>query len=155
MFKCVTVYVHNYTSRWLRGMDAKRNGDLGILSQILRTLNQMNDKMDEMLDVNKQLLKTNEILLQRNDRIDHPFEYNKEPDGMAMLNLPLALRKTIMVLYKLEKATADDLAKETKRLRAMESATANELVRMGYVKKKREGREIYFYIENPEEKAYG
>jgi predicted transcriptional regulator len=136
-------------------MDAKRNGDLGILSQILRTLNQMNDKMDEMLDVNKQLLKTNEILLQRNDRIDHPFEYNKEPDGMAMLNLPLALRKTIMVLYKLEKATADDLAKETKRLRAMESATANELVRMGYVKKKREGREIYFYIENPEEKAYG
>jgi ArsR family transcriptional regulator, lead/cadmium/zinc/bismuth-responsive transcriptional repressor len=74
---------------------------------------------------------------------------------MAMLNLPLALRRTIMVLYKLEKATADDLAKETKRLRAMESAAANELVRMGYIKKKREGRDVYFYIETPEEKAYG
>ena len=52
------------------------------------------------------------------------------------------------------KATADDLALETKRLRAVESAAANELVRMGYIKKKREGREVYFYIENPEAKAY-
>jgi predicted transcriptional regulator len=52
-----------------------------------------------------------------------------------------------MVLYKMEKATADDLSRETKRLRAVESASANQLVRMGYVKKKREGREVYFYIE--------
>ena len=61
-----------------------------------------------------------------------------------------------MVLYRLEKATADDLAKETNRLRAVESATANELVRMGFIKKKREGRDVYFYIEPPEEKkTYG
>jgi predicted transcriptional regulator len=63
----------------------------------------------------------------------------------------MSLRKTVMVLYKLEKATADDLANETKRLRAVESASANQLVRMGYLKKRREGREVYFYIESPME----
>jgi len=52
-----------------------------------------------------------------------------------------------MALYKLEKATAEDLARETKRLRAVESASANQLVRMGYLKKKRQGRKVYFYIE--------
>ena len=66
---------------------------------------------------------------------------------MALLSLPSALRKTAMVLYRLEQATADELAKETKRLRAVESAAANELVRMGYIKKKRIGRDVYFYIE--------
>jgi TolA-binding protein len=136
-------------------METDRYANLEIFSQILQALNQMNDRIEELVDVNKQLLKTNEMLLQRTDKIDHPTELNKEPDAMAILDLPLALRKTMLVLYKLEKATADDLAKETKRLRAMESATANELVRMGYVKKKREGRDVYFYIENPEEKVYG
>jgi predicted transcriptional regulator len=61
--------------------------------------------------------------------------------------LPMSLRKTVMVLYKLEKATAEDIAKETKRLRAVESSSANQLVRLGYLKKKREGRDVYFYIE--------
>ena len=69
---------------------------------------------------------------------------------MSLLSLPMSLRKTVMVLYKLEKATAEDLAKETKRLRAVESASANQLVRMGYLRKRREGREVYFYIESPD-----
>ena len=55
-----------------------------------------------------------------------------------------------MALYQVEKATADDLARETSRLRAVESAAANELVRMGYVRKKRDGREVYFFINTPE-----
>lgn len=124
-----------------------------VMQQIALTLNQINDKLDTLLDVNKQLLKINEVLLQKTDL---PTEFKTEPDVMAILNLPMALRKTVMVLYKLEKATADDLAKETSRLRAVESAAANELVRMGYIKKKREGRDVYFYIEAAEEKKiYG
>lgn len=114
--------------------------------------------METILELNRQLLRINEALLQRPSGKTNQSsgEFNIEPDVMAMLNLPAALRKTIMVLYKLEKATADDLAKETSRLRAVESAAANELVRMGYIKKKREGRDVYFYIENPEEKnMYG
>lgn len=127
-----------------------------VLQQIALTLNRISDKLDTLLDVNKQLLKINETLLQRTEQTDPPSEFNLEPDVMAILNLPLALRKTIMALYKLEEATADDLAKETNRLRAVESAAANELVRMGYIKKRREGRDVYFYIENTEEKKmYG
>lgn len=68
-------------------------------------------------------------------------------DVLALLALPGALRKTVIALYKLEEATAQELAKETNRLRAVESSSANQLTRMGYVKKKRVGNKIYFYIE--------
>ena len=122
---------------------------------MIQALNSINEKLETILDLNTKMLKINEALLEKVDKKDFLTEFRKEPDAMAILNLPLALRKTIMVLYKLEKATADDLALETKRLRAVESAAANELVRMGFIKKKREGREVFFFIENPEEKEYG
>ena len=67
-----------------------------------------------------------------------------EPDAMSLLSLPMSLRKTVMVLYRLERATAEELAKETKRLRAVESAAANQLVRMGYLKKTRRGSRRVF-----------
>lgn len=70
------------------------------------------------------------------------------PDVMTLLSLPSSLRKTMLALYKLEEATAKDLSNETKRLRAVESAYANQLVRMGYLRKKRVGRQVYFYIES-------
>ncbi|MCW3997824.1 MAG: transcriptional regulator [Candidatus Bathyarchaeota archaeon] len=69
------------------------------------------------------------------------------PDVLSLLSLPAHLRKTVIALYKLEKATAEELSAETKRLRAVESASANQLTRMGYLKKKREGHKVYFYIE--------
>jgi hypothetical protein len=122
---------------------------------IIQTLNSINEKLETILDLNAKLLRINEALLEKTGKKTSLPGFRKEPDAMEILNLPLALRKTIMVLYKLEKATADDLALETKRLRAVESAAANELVRMGFIKKKREGREVYFFIENPEAKEYG
>lgn len=70
------------------------------------------------------------------------------PDVTALLALPGSLRKTILALYKLKEATAEDISNETKRLRAVESACANQLVRMGYLEKKRVGRKTYFYIKN-------
>jgi len=122
---------------------------------IIQTLNSINEKLEIILDLNAKLLRINEVLLEKTGKKISSPGFMKEPDAMEILNLPLALRKTIMVLYKLEKATADDLALETKRLRAVESAAANELVRMGFIKKKREGRDVYFFIENPEEQQYG
>ena len=115
---------------------------------MVEALNGINDKLETILDANMKLVKISEMLLQHTGKEKPSPDFTKEPDVMAILNLPLTLRKTILILYKLEKATADDLAKETKRLRAVESAAANELVRMGYIKKKREGREVFFYIEN-------
>jgi len=111
-------------------------------------LNQMNKKLDLMVELSGKMLKTQEEFLQGIINKSYRRKAIKlEPDAMTLLSLPISLRKTVIALYKLEEATAEDLARETKRLRAVESASANQLVRMGYLKKKREGRKVYFYIE--------
>lgn len=116
-------------------------------------LNQLNQKIDSIVNFNEQLLKVNKTLLLKlsNNSLAGRGELNLDPDTLSLLSLPLSLRKTVLVLYRLERATADDLARETGRLRAVESACANQLVRMGYLKKSREGRDVYFYIYMPEE----
>ena len=53
---------------------------------------------------------------------------------------------------KLGRATADEVAEQTKRARAVESAYLNQLVLMGYLKKERVGRKAYFYVEREGEK---
>jgi len=119
-----------------------------LLKMLVDELNQANKKLDLMIELNVKTLKTQEQLLQRMITESHQKKAIKlEPDTMTLLSIPRALRKTVMVLYKLKEATAEDLARETKRLRAVESASANQLVRMGYLKKRREGRKVYFYIE--------
>jgi len=119
-----------------------------LLTMLVEKLKKMNEKLDSIVEVNTKILKTQEEFLQRVTNKNYPSKDTMlEPDAMALLSLPASLRKTAMVLYKLNEATAEDLANETKRLRAVESASANQLVRMGYLKKKREGRKVYFYIE--------
>jgi len=111
-------------------------------------LKKANKKLDFLAEANGKMLKTQEEFLQRVINKNYlKKDIKLEPDAMTLLSLPMSLRKTVMVLYKLEKATAEDLASETKRLRAVESASANQLVRLVYLKKKREGRRVYFYIE--------
>jgi ArsR family transcriptional regulator, lead/cadmium/zinc/bismuth-responsive transcriptional repressor len=107
------------------------------LDQLFEELKKINYKLESIYEQNKKLLE-NQI------SITNGFG---ELDPMALLTLPASLRKTVMALYKLEKATANDLSEETKRLRAVESASANQLVRLGYVKKTRKGRDVYFFIE--------
>jgi len=60
------------------------------------------------------------------------------------------LRKTAVALCKLGQATADEVAEQTKRARAVESGYLNQLMLMGYVKKERKGRKAYFYVEKEE-----
>ena len=121
------------------------------LANIVDALNLLNQKLDSLVDVSFQILKVNEELLQKTNGRSKKTTLKLEPDALSLLSLPLSLRKTVMVLYRLERATADDLARETGRLRAVESASANQLVRMGYLKKEREGRDVYFYIDSSEE----
>jgi len=119
-----------------------------LLTMLVNEFKQINEKLDAIVEVNGKILKTQEEFLQRIINKNYlKKDIKLEPDAMTLLSLPMSLRKTVMVLYKLEKATAEDLASETKRLRAVESASANQLVRMGYLNKKREGRKVYFYIE--------
>jgi len=65
----------------------------------------------------------------------------------TLLSFPDHLRKSAMTIMNLSQAMAEDVAKETGRTRAIESAYLNQLVRMGYVKKERKGRRVYFSIE--------
>ena len=123
-----------------------------LLTRVVDELNMVSEKLGLLLESNGKVLRAQEELLRLfSSKSQLGEELKLEPDAMSLLSLPMSLRKTVMVLYKLEKATAEDLAKETKRLRAVESASANQLVRMGYLRKRREGREVYFYIEAPVE----
>jgi hypothetical protein len=123
-----------------------------LLMRVVDELNMVSEKLGLLIESNGKVLRAQEELLRLvSSKSQLGEELRLEPDAMSLLSLPMSLRKTVMVLYKLEKATAEDLAKETKRLRAVESASANQLVRMGYLRKRREGREVYFYIESPVE----
>lgn len=119
-----------------------------LLTRIIDELREANEKLELLINLNQKLLNKQEVFLQNSsDKRKLKPAFKLAPDVMALLSLPMSLRKTVMVLYKLEKATATDIAKETKRLRAVESSSANQLVRLGYLKKKREGRDVYFYIQ--------
>jgi hypothetical protein len=68
-------------------------------------------------------------------------------DIVTLLSLPDHLRKTAMTLIKLGRAMAEDVAKETGRARAIESAYLNQLARMEYVRRERVGKRVYFSVE--------
>ncbi len=58
--------------------------------------------------------------------------------------LPDRLRRTMMTLIELGEASASQVAEKTGRTRVAESAALNELVRLGFVGKRKVGRTVYF-----------
>jgi len=65
----------------------------------------------------------------------------------SLLSLPDYLRKSVVALSGFDEATAGDIAKNTGRTRAAESLHLNQLHNMGYVKKVRRGRIVYFSLK--------
>jgi len=114
-----------------------------LLVKLIEEVKLTNKKLDAILKQNNKNQKIQNNQLSQTSPLS--------PDVLSLLSLPAHLRKTVIALYKLEKATAEELSTETKRLRAVESASANQLVRMGYLKKKRQGHKVYFYIEQKPE----
>ncbi|TET65693.1 hypothetical protein E3J49_01030 [Candidatus Bathyarchaeota archaeon] len=72
-------------------------------------------------------------------------------DVMTLLSMPDHLRKTAMTLCRLGRATAQEVAEQTHRARAVESSYLNQLVIMGHLKKERMGRKAYFYVEKEDQ----
>jgi len=105
-----------------------------LLEKIRENLEQLNDKIDVMIEIQKQ------------GKRAIPENLPEALDVMTLLSLPDHLRKTAVTLCKLEEATADEVSKQTKRARAVESGYLNQLVVMGYMKKERRGRKAYFYV---------
>lgn len=110
-----------------------------ILEKIKESLERLNEKMDVFIDMQKHNPRTN---------LDQSIP--DVLDVMTLLSLPDHLRKTAVSLCKLGQATADEVAEQTKRARAVESGYLNQLMLMGYVKKERKGRKAYFYVEKEE-----
>jgi len=105
-----------------------------LLQKIKESLDRLNEKMEVMIDIQKH----------------HPSETEMATDAldvMTLLSLPDHLRKTAVTLCRLGEATAEEVAEQTKRARAVESSYLNQLVLMGYLKKERKGRKAYFYVE--------
>ncbi|UCE44328.1 MAG: transcriptional regulator [Candidatus Bathyarchaeota archaeon] len=105
-----------------------------LLQKIKESLERLNEQMDVMIDLQKHNPNETEMMT---DALD----------VMTLLSLPDHLRKTAVTLCKLGEATAEEIAEETERARAVESSYLNQLVLMGYLKKQRRGRKAYFCIE--------
>lgn len=105
-----------------------------LLQKIKENLDQLNEKMDVMIEIQRHNQSGAETI-------------PDVLDVMTLLSLPDHLRKTAVTLCKLGEATAEDVAEQTRRARAVESSYLNQLVLMGYLKKERRGRKAYFYAE--------
>lgn len=109
---------------------------LQILEKIRENLEKLNEKMEVMIELQKHRRKDIQTI-----PTDAPL------DVMTLLSMPDHLRKTAMTVCRLGRATADEIAQQTHRARAVESAYLNQLVVMGYLKKERHGRKAYFYVD--------
>ena len=105
-----------------------------LLEKIRDNLEQLNEKIDVMIEI------------QKHGQREIPDSLPEALDVMTLLSLPDHLRKTAVTLCKLEEATANEVADQTRRARAVESGYLNQLVIMGYMKKERRGRKAYFFV---------
>jgi len=108
---------------------------LHILEKIRENLERLNEKMEVMIE------------LQKHGRKDLQPLSDTPLDVMTLLSMPDHLRKTAMTICRCGRATAEEIAQQTNRARAVESAYLNQLVIMGYLKKERRGRKAYFYAD--------
>jgi hypothetical protein len=93
------------------------------------------------------------IELQRRHAMKGGFEGSEAVTALpfdvdSIISLPHHLMKTAMVIAKLRKGTALDVSRDTGRARAAESDYLNQLVSMGYLKKRRSMRKVVFYVED-------
>ncbi|MBN2110391.1 MAG: helix-turn-helix transcriptional regulator [Methanosarcinaceae archaeon] len=107
-----------------------------LLEEILAELQEINSKLDRLLTGKKEMV----------------FDPSKKGniadslDIITLLSLPDHLRTTATTLLEIGPATAEEVAELTSKERAVESSYLNQLVRMEHVNKYREGRKVYFQI---------
>ncbi len=121
-------------------MELSNKKPLSILEKIEESLERLNDKMEIMIEIQKNGSSCNP----NPSTLPLP---DASLDVMTLLSMPDHLRKTAMTICKSGRATAEEIAGQTARARAVESAYLNQLVIMGYLKKERKGRKAYFFID--------
>jgi hypothetical protein len=111
---------------------------VAILEKIEESLERLNEKMEVIIEIQKN---------SSDARRSTSMLPDASLDVMTLLSMPDHLRKTAMTICRCGRATADEIAQQTTRARAVESAYLNQLVIMGYLKKERQGRKAYFYVD--------
>jgi len=111
---------------------------LNILEKIEESLERLNAKMEVMIELQKS----------GGEGVGKSVVLpDASLDVMTLLSMPDHLRKTAMSICRCGRATAEEIAGQTCRARAVESAYLNQLVIMGYLKKERRGRKAYFFVD--------
>ena len=112
---------------------------IAILEKIEQSLEKLNEKMEVIIEIQK-----NSSDAQRSAAALPDASL----DVMTLLSMPDHLRKTAMAICRCGRATAEEIAEQTNRARAVESAYLNQLVLMSYLKKERKGRKAYFFVDS-------
>ena len=112
---------------------------LSVLERIEDALEKLNEKMEVMIELQKN--GSGGVGKATSAMPDAPL------DVMTLLSMPDHLRKTAMTICRCRRATAEEIAEQTTRARAVESSYLNQLVVMGYLKKERDGRKAYFFVD--------
>ena len=112
-----------------------------LLKKLARNMELISKKLDKLIEIQQASSGTHIS----HSVVNEPRNFSI--DVTTLLSLPDHLRKSAISLSTLGEGTATDISKETGRVRAVESDYLNQLVSMGLVKKKRKGRDVYFYIE--------
>ncbi len=116
--------------------------------KIIDLLKKINDNLESLCIKIDRLIKFNESILESIPKKEKAISLEGMPlDVATLLSLPDHLRKSAMVISELKEATASQVSEKTGRVRAAESDYLNQLVSQGYLKKKRKGHDVYFYIE--------
>ncbi len=111
---------------------------LSVLERIEESLEKLNEKVEVMIELQK--------TTGGDSKAPVPLP-EASLDVMTLLSMPDHLRKTAMTICRSGRATAEEIAEQTNRARAVESAYLNQLVIMGYLKKERDGRKAYFFVD--------
>lgn len=118
---------------------------LGKLNEISQGLKRVNERVDALYKSQEELQRT--LLANSLMKSAKRGQYTDLPlDVVSLLSLPDHLRKSAIIVARLGEATSSEVAEESERARALESGYLNQLVNMGYLKKKRKGRDVYFLL---------
>ena len=144
------LHIYSVWGKKMVNRGAKEGNVAEALEKLRGEIIQLRSKLEEIIEMDRSILRS--LRGQKEAQIEEALDLGAL-DVMTLLALPDHLRKTAMVICRRNAATASEVAEETGRARAVESGYLNQLVNLGHVKKKRDGRKVYFYIEKEESKG--
>lgn len=109
-------------------------------------MNKVKDEK-EMIDFLDNLTDRLEVIESRISSIESRFNPVIEDKMALFLTVPDTIRKSLFAVSQLGNCTADEVSEVTERHRSIENKYLNELVRSGWLQKKRSGKKIYYSLK--------